>query len=389
MALILQILYFFTSNPLHLLSMPVFKQANKQFDGPDEALELPSREKTEQDLHALRGNAFIQEQLKRMNGDFGNSDRRLGRAKKQLNDASLQPVDRAKTLLNYRNSLLPSLDAGSMLKMRDNEPDMPVYGGGERPGMMQPLYEQLAQSPNAQTLMADLAQRITQADTHSLNIHEIWDGTRTKAQETRSLEQPSADSDLDALRAMATLANYYKVGRDEHGNAQLPEGISPELWAQIDAAGTALATSPSADAAVMSRGIAPQHIKGQDFTSDRNFHFFSHAYLTAALQHQHNVSPERAKATSGFIGTQYELKPSSFQENSGNAGLKDILVNAEGSAFGSSLMNNSGTNLPTAQDGPAIEDRSWPELDGFDTATQKVLDKGNDLSVSGILKSIF
>lgn len=368
--------------------MPDFKQANKM-DGPDAALDLPSRTQAEHDIEELRGNAFLQEQLKRMNGGFGNSDLRLARSRRQLNDASLQPVDRAKTLLNYRNSLLPSLDASSMLKMRDNDPSMPVYGGGDRPGMVQPLYEQLAQNPSAQRLMADLAQRITQADPQSLNIHEVWDDTRAQAQQERALETPNADSDLDALRAMATLANYYKVGRDEHGKAQLPEGISEELWKQIDAAGTVLATSSSPDAAIMSHDVAPEHIEGQDFTSDRNFHFFSHAYLAAALQHQHGVAPGRAKATSGFIGAQYELRPSSFRENSGNAGLKDILVNAEGAAFGSDLMRDSSTKLPEAQDGPAIEDRSWEELSTFDEQTQKILDKGNDLSPKGIMRSLF
>ena len=211
----------------------------------------------------------------------------------------------------------------------------------------------------------------------------------SKAQSTRELLQPNADSDLDALRAMATLANYYKIGRDNNGKAQLPQGVSEELWQQINEAGTKLSTSSSPEAAVMSRGVAPKHVEGQDFTSDRNFHFFSHAYLTAALQHQHQVSAERAKSTSGFIGTQYELQPSSFQENSGNSGLKDILVNAEGAAFGSALMKNSATMLPKTEDGPAIEDRSWEEMNSFDEDTQKLLEKANDLSVKGIMKSIF
>ena len=164
--------------------------------------------------------------------------------------------------------------------------------------------------------------------------------------------------------------------------------MSPELWAQIDAAGTALATSGSADASVMSRGVAPKHVEGQDFTSDRNFHFFSHAYLAANLQHEHGVAPHQARATSGFIGAQYELLPSSFGENSGNAGLKDILVNAEGAAFGSSLMRDADTALPAAADGPALEDRSWEDLSDFDDQTTALLDKAGDLSVSGIIRSL-
>ena len=96
----------------------------------------------------------------------------------------------------------------------------------------------------------------------------------------------------------------------------------------------------------------------------------------------------RAQATSGFIGAQYELLPSSFGENSGNSGLKDILVNAEGAAFGSDLMRDASTELPGMTDGPALEDRSWAELDTFDAETQGLLDKAGDLSVQGLMRSL-
>ncbi len=370
--------------------MPDLQHRPALRDGPDRRLDLPTRDQAERDLGDLRGNAFLQEQLAtRMNGSFGNSDRRLRRAQGQLNDASLAPADRARTLLGYRNSLLPSLDPGAMLAMRDNDPTMPVYGGGDTPGMVLPLYERLGKDAGQQALMADLSERILAADPASLDIAQVWEGTRASSRDLQGAAGHTADSDLNALEAMATLANYYKVQRDDQGQAQLPEGISPELWAQIDAAGTALATSTSPDASVMSRGVAPKHTEGQDFTSDRNFHFFSHAFLAASLQHEHGVQPGRARATSGFIGAQYELLPSSFAENSGNAGLKDILVNAEGAAFGSALMRDAETELPGAADGPALEDRSWAELDDFDTDTSKVLDKASDLSIGGLLRSLW
>ena len=101
------------------------------------------------------------------------------------------------------------------------------------------------------------------------------------------------------------------------------------------------------------------------------------------------MAPGRAQATSGFIGAQYELLPTSFGENSGNAGLKDILVNAEGAAFGSDLMRDSGTVLPSMTDGPALEDRSWEDLGAFDAETQALLDKAGDLSVQGIMRSLW
>ncbi|HCH62416.1 MAG TPA: hypothetical protein DFR83_06405 [Deltaproteobacteria bacterium] len=370
--------------------MPEHKPRPLQRDGPDRRLDLPSRQQTEDDLDSLRGNGFLQEQLaKRLNGEWGNGDSRLGRARTQLNDDDLTTADRARTLLRYRNGLLPSLDARSMLRMRDNDSSMPVYGGGDNPGMVQPLYEHLGRDGDQQAIMGDLCDRILAQDASELNIEEIWEGTRDRARDGGDLGRSGADSDLAALRAMATLANYYKIARDGDGQAQLPEGVSEELWSRIDAAGTALATSTSAEASVMSRGVAPKHNPGEDFTSDRNFHFFSHAYLAASLQHEHGVAPGRAQATSGFIGAQYELLPSSFGENSGNAGLKDILVNAEGAAFGSSLMRDAGTELPAMSDGPALEDRSWEDLGEFDAETQALLDKAGDLSVQGIIRSIW
>ena len=94
-------------------------------------------------------------------------------------------------------------------------------------------------------------------------------------------------------------------------------------------------------------------------------------------------------ATSGFIGAQYELLPGSFQENSGNAGLKDILVNAEGAAWGTRLLDDPELSLPGQFDGPALEDRSWNELDAFDDETQALLDKTSDLSIKSIWSSLF
>lgn len=370
--------------------MPVHKPRLPARDVPDGPLNLPAPGQSAQDWDALRGNAFLQEQLNtRENGASGSPDRRLDRARAQLNDERLTPADRARTLLRYRNGLLPSVDAGALLRMRDNDPTMPVHGGGDTPGMVQPLYAHLGRDASQQALMADLCDRVLAGDGADLQIEDIWEGTRATARSGGHPGQSDADADLSALRAMATLANYYKVSRDDDGRAQLPEGVSPELWARIDAAGTALATSPSGEAAVMSRGVPPQHTPGNDFTSDRNFHFFSHAYLAASLQHDHGVAPSRARATSGFIGAQYELMPKSFGENSGNAGLKDILVNAEGAAFGSRLMTDATTRLPGMHDGPALEDRSWEDLPSFDPETQALLEKAGDLSPKGLLRSLF
>ena len=366
--------------------MPMHDRAPGRADGPDSELDLPSGDDLEYDLQDLLGNQAMLEQLQRVTGASVSQDRRLGRARDQLNDDSLSTADRARTLLRYRNGLLPQLAVSAMLDMRRNEPDMPVHGGGDTPGMVMPLYTRLAEDDGMQDLMRGLSDRIRNTDPADLDIEEVWEETLQQAQDQEG--GMGADASVRALQAMATLANYYKVPRDEHGQAQLPDGIDPELWASIDAAGTAMATSTSPRASVMGHGAAPRDTGG-DFTSDRNFHFFSHAWLAAELAHNHDVAPDRARATSGFIGAQYELMPSSFRENSGNAGLKDILVNAEGAAWGTGLLEDPEQSLPSTFDGPALEDRSWEELDDFDSETQGLLDKAADLSVGGIWKSLF
>ena len=62
--------------------------------------------------------------------------------------------------------------------------------------------------------------------------------------------------------------------------------------------------------------------------------------MSASLQAEHGLSAEEAEALSAVAGAQYELKPGSFREEHGNAGMKDILMNAEGAAFGSDLIRD-------------------------------------------------
>ena len=118
--------------------MPDHQHAPRGTDGPDSSLHLPSGDKVERDLQDLLGNEALLQELQRTTGASLSPDRRLGRARDQLNDATIDPADRARTLLRYRNSLLPQLAIPAMLDMRRNEPGMPVYGGGDTPGMVQP-----------------------------------------------------------------------------------------------------------------------------------------------------------------------------------------------------------------------------------------------------------
>ncbi len=72
---------------------------------------------------------------------------------------------------------------------------------------------------------------------------------------------------------------------------ELASKIPPELWKKINDAGEALANSESPNAAVMSHGVKAKP-GGGNFTADHNFHFFSHAYLTASLIKNHGVPPD-------------------------------------------------------------------------------------------------
>ena len=172
--------------------MPIHQHPPRALDGRDHALDLPTSSAVERDLQDLLGNAELLAQLQRQTGESQSSDRRLDRARGQLNDASLDPADRARTLLRYRNSLLSQLSVGSMLKMRKNEPGMPVYGGGDTPGMVLPLYERLAEDPEMQALMADLSTRITSRD-------EVFQGVAVPAGSLLHLRFGAANADGEAF----------------------------------------------------------------------------------------------------------------------------------------------------------------------------------------------
>ena len=184
-------------------------------DGPDSELDLPSGDDLEYDLQDLLGNQAMLEQLQRVTGASVSQDRRLGRARDQLNDDSLSTADRARTLLRYRNGLLPQLAVSAMLDMRRNEPDMPVHGGGDTPGMVMPLYTRLAEDDGMQDLMRGLSDRIRNTDPADLDIEEVWEETLQQAQDQEGGMGADAWS---GPQAMATLANYYKVPRDEHSS---------------------------------------------------------------------------------------------------------------------------------------------------------------------------
>lgn len=313
-----------------------------------------------------------------------NADPSLNPVYDGLNHTGLSMADRAQLMLNYRNSQLAEADLLVLNAMRNNRSDMPVHASGDHPGMQVPLYGRLAADPQQQALMTGLTDRILATDQNALDIEQIFEGVRAQAVELAGEQGPTAETNLAALQAMATLVNYYKFegGPPQEILDQLPEG----LWDRIHQAGEHLSYGSSPDAAVMSHGVPVGPGQG-NFTADRNFHFFSHAYLSANLQHEHGVSANSAEATSGYVGAQYELRDGSFRENQGNSGLKDILVNAEGAAFGTKLLTDPCAPLPDQDDGPAVEDRSIGHVAPEDVPTdaQAILDEANDLGPANLL----
>lgn len=315
--------------------------------------------------------------------------------RESVNRPDLAFGQRAGNMLDYRNKQIGLLDIDGMQAMKANRPDMPMYASGDKKGMQHPLYEKLASDPRMQTMMAELAKQISSADPDKLDINEIWKQTQASAMRNtkpgEELAGNTADSNLLALQAMATLGNSSKfIGKD--GKDNLPPEIAgklpPALWKQIQAASDALTHSKSPNAAVMSHDTPAGPQPGDaPFSADNNFHFFSHAYLSASLSHQHGIRPHQAEAMSAFSGAQYELGRFSLAEHSGNSGLKDIWMNAEGAAFGSDLMATPGAALPGKFDGPPIEDRSIPGVERLPDDVRAISTEADDLSTSGLAAS--
>ncbi|MGN6109833.1 MAG: hypothetical protein ACTHU0_32295 [Kofleriaceae bacterium] len=273
---------------------------------------------------------------------------------------------------------------------------MPAYASGDKRGMHVPLYEKLASEPKMQQMMTRLATRISSADPDKLDVAEIWNATQQDAR-MLSADDPWAaasantpKSNVMALQAMATLMNAQKFNNKDHPlPKEIADKLPPELWKKIDAAQGAMLHSKSPKAAVMSHGVQAEPPKDatKPFSIDNNYHFFSHAYLTASLAHEHGVRPHQAEAISGFIGAQYELLPGSLGEHSGNSALKDVLVNAEGARFGTSLLSNPATLLPGMYDGPPPEDRSIPnvKIKNLPPGVKRISDDASDMSTSHMI----
>jgi hypothetical protein len=312
-----------------------------------------------------------------------NLDPSLDPLRKALNDDCLSFEDRAKLMVQYRDAQMDGLGDGinALAGMQDYDPANPLTLAGDKRGLHHNLYGKLADDPKMQQMMTDLADRVASGDPSALDIDAIYADTQAKAHELAGEGEDPSTTNLRALQAMATLANFNKFGKDlpPEVAAKLPEG----LWDKIQKAGTALQQSESPDAAVMSHGIPAKIVKDPDdptmFTADHNYHFFSHAYLTAALMHDQGLSPDEAMHVSGLVGAQYELLPKSLGEGQGNSGIKDILMNSEGAAFGADSMLGDPP-LPSQFDGPDVENRHLPDVadKALPDEVMKVLEDAGD-----------
>ena len=135
----------------------------------------------------------------------------LGPLEAALNHPGLGISDRVELLLAYRNNQLGEASLFALDDMQRNDPSMPVWGGGEAAGMHLPLLTKLASDPGMQGIMGALSGRILATDPDRLDIAEIWGDAAALAADRAGADGPTADSQLDALQAMATLANHYKI----------------------------------------------------------------------------------------------------------------------------------------------------------------------------------
>lgn len=299
---------------------------------------------------------------------YANTDPALDPIRNALNNENLTHAQRAQLMLDYRNAELGRMGANTDVayaldQMQSGADGAPVYLGGPKKGSHMPLYEKLGQDPEMQALMAKLATDISSQDPSKLDIKEIYAHLQENAE---NIDDPKRNKNLMALQAMATLVNVGKF--DPQGKGNLPpkeilDALPPGLYDKIKAAGGALASSTSPDAAVMG------HNQTDANAFDNNAHFFTHAYLTASLVNEYGLSSKDAQAMSGMIGAQYELLPTSVYEGSGNGGLKDILMNGEGAAFGADAVTpGKARPLPGQMEGPPPENRDRTKFPDADPA---------------------
>jgi Domain of unknown function (DUF4157) len=289
---------------------------------------------------------------------YHNEDSSLDPIRAAQNDASLTHEGRAQLMYDYRNAQLGQMSMGTdtawaLNEMNNASADAPIYLGGAKRGSHMPLFEKLGEDPDMQQMMAQMADSINAQKPEELDIQKIFAGVQHDSAEM-DLNDPKRNRKMLALQAMATLVNASKFDPQGKGNKppdeileKLPEG----LYDKIKAANAALASSTSSQAAVMGH----DQTTGNAF--DNNAHFFTHAYLTGSLTSEYGLSAKDAQAMSGMIGAQYELLPTSIHEGSGNAGIKDILMNAEGASFGTDFVTGTREHLPGQMEGPEVENR--------------------------------
>lgn len=264
-----------------------------------------------------------------------------------LNDPSLSHAHRTDLVARYQDRMsarLPWTDiaweaAGS---------DFPLSRSGFGPHLAESL-----DSPQFRMLLDSLNSRASSAPSDQLNIEELWGGVRDDAAALYGDGEVGPGTDLEALRAMALVQNARRVPIDGLDARQ------QDVLAQTERTYWAFRNSMNPEAAVQSRGAAPS-AKGfpQERSDDHNFHFFSHAFVAADAVRERGLNIDEARAWSGFVGAQYEFRSEGLSEKGGNAALKDLMMNAEGAAFGASLMLDPSTPFPGMCSGPLLEDRS-------------------------------
>jgi hypothetical protein len=261
--------------------------------------------------------------------------------RKAFNDPTLTQATRSDLVKDYfHSSLRPGVAIPATLTLFGHDA-MPMTRKG---GINEPLVKELRTSATFQMAMRTVAAELKL----KRPIEESW---------PKLVGQLGVAS---TLKAMTLIYSFYKwqdaTGLPEDVKTVSKEAYTATCWINQQRSDDIRKGNEAAKRAVhLPQTMVMNH--GSSDTYDNPTHFFAHAWLAYRLREM-GFTESQALRTSAFSGAYYEAqRPESLAENHGNAAIKDILMNAEGSDFGIRLFRDPKTALPGAYDGPAAENR--------------------------------
>lgn len=257
------------------------------------------------------------------------------------NDRSLSQATRNTLVKDYfHRSMRPSMLVPATLTFFDKG-DMPISRHG---GVDGPLVKELTTSPDLQRAVQVAGDELKQ----QRPIEASWQTLVGRLGPEKT------------LKALTLIYSFYKW----QDNTHVPAGVMDSArnaylatcWInQQRSEDLRKGNEAAKQATYLPQTMVMNH--GSSDTYDNPTHFFAHAWVAYRMR-QMGFSETQALSTSAFAGAYYEAeRPESLAENHGNAAIKDILMNAQGSDFGIRLFRDARTPLPGAGDGIAPEDR--------------------------------